>query len=189
MRCPGSPAKPVDPYPGRPAQTRCYGGACADERLAGPPGVLSLGPKVVHALSGHLAAAFVDEEPRQAVVAGIQISLHRPEFVAIKRLVRGEPILEPAHPNARLRQLQVVAGETGQLGSSTHAGTRAAPTHSPAPGACLCARRPASGPSLPGSGSPSAARAGPPSQQGVLGLIQLNAVKGMPNCVLNGVHD
>ena len=65
------------------------------------------GDQVVHRLPGHRLVALGDEKPRQVVVAAREPPPDGAQLVARYRVLDAEPVLEPRHPEAGLRQVHM----------------------------------------------------------------------------------
>ena len=74
------------------------------------------GDQVVHRLPGHRLAALGDEEPGQVVVAAREPPADGAQLVTRHRVLDAEPVLEPRHPEAGLREVDVVAAQGDRLG-------------------------------------------------------------------------
>ena len=86
---------------------------------AGQAGALGRrGDQVVDRLAGHGLAALGGEQPGQRVGAGGEVALDGAQLVAGDRLLDGQPAFEPAHPEARTVEVQLVAAQGDRLADS-----------------------------------------------------------------------
>jgi len=76
-----------------------------DRPECGAPG--SGADEVVHRLSGHRLLTFGQKEPREGVVACLQITLDGPQLVTGDGVFNGQPIFEPPNPYPSSLEIQV----------------------------------------------------------------------------------
>jgi hypothetical protein len=74
-------------------------------------GLAGLGDQVVHRLARELCPAFRNEQPRQAIGAHGEVALDGPELVPLDRVLDAERAFQPADPQARMREVRVLATE------------------------------------------------------------------------------
>jgi hypothetical protein len=68
--------------------------------------------QVIDGAARHRLPTLGNEEPRQLVGASCQVPLYRAQLFARNRLLDGQRILQTLHPDARLREVQLIASQT-----------------------------------------------------------------------------
>jgi hypothetical protein len=73
------------------------------------------GDQIVDGLPGERLVALRHKQPGQTVATGREIALDGPQFVASDRVLDGEAVLEPSHPEPRLVEVDLVAAQADRL--------------------------------------------------------------------------